>query len=82
MIINTWNLIYIKDLKKVLAFQVFWTSNTDKKYVIFNLFRRTGDENLESLLSLEEKNSLISYLIAFDSLSDHIIAKWSLSNIC
>lgn len=51
-------------------------------YVFSSLFRRTGNKTLESLSSIEEESLLISYLIAFDSLSDHIIAKWSLSNIC
>lgn len=50
-------------------------------YVFSSLFRRTGDKTSQSLSSIEEGSSLISYLIAFDSLSDHIIAEWSLSNI-
>lgn len=53
-----------------------------KMYVFFSLFRRTGDKTSESLSSTEEGDSLISYLIAFDSLSDHVIAKRSLSNSC
>lgn len=53
-----------------------------KMYVFSSLFRRRRDKTWESLLSIEEESSLISYLIAFDSLSDHVIAKWSLSNIC
>ena len=53
-----------------------------KMYVFSSLFRKRGDKTWESFLSVEEESSLISYLIAFDSLSDHVIAKWSLSNIC
>lgn len=46
-----------------------------KMYVFSTLFRRTGDKTWESLLPIEEESSLISYLIAFDSLNDHVIAK-------
>lgn len=34
------------------------------------------------LFPIEKESLLITYLIAIDSLDNHIIAKWSLSHIC